>query len=110
MEGYYCYYISAFYPNLYSMQVSLDEDELAVLNQNLTTADHWSTAFNCASFAAGLWNSVCSDHLSAGTPHSPKGLKASIRSYGSKLRYNESVPYDYIVSYGTTRTPSADYS
>ena len=110
LEGYYCYYISAFYPNLYSMQVSLDEDGLAVLNQNLTTADHWSTAFNCASFAAGLWNSVCSDHLSAGTPHSPKGLKASIRSYGGKLRYNESVPYDYIVSYGTARTPSADYS
>ena len=110
LEGYYCHYISAFYPNLYSMQVSLDEDGLAVLNQNLTTADHWSTAFNCASFAAGLWNSVCSDHLSAGTPHSPKGLKASIRSYGSKLRYNESVPYDYIVSYGTARTPSADYS
>lgn len=26
LEGYYCYYISAFYPNLYSMQVSLDED------------------------------------------------------------------------------------
>ena len=40
----------------------------------------------------------------------PKGLKASIRSYGGKLRYNESVPYDYIVSYGTARTPSADYS
>ena len=97
LEGYYCYYISAFYPNLYSMQVSLDEDGLAVLNQNLTTADHWSTAFNCASFAAG-------------PPHSPKGLKASIRSYGGKLRYNESVPYDYIVSYGTARTPSADYS
>ena len=67
----YCYYISAFYPNLL-LHAGLAGRKGLGLNQNLTTADHWSTAFNCASFAAGLWNSVCSDHLSAGTPPPPR--------------------------------------
>lgn len=110
LEGYYCYYTPELYPGLYSMQVSLDEAALATVNENLATADHWSAVFNCATFTASLWNAVCSDTLSAGVPNSPKGLKKSIRSYEDKVFTDVDVPYDYIVTYGSTGTPSADYN
>lgn len=110
LEGFYCYYLPSFYPNLYSMRVSLDQAALDTVNQNITLADHWSAFYNCTSFTTSMWNAVCTDTLSAGTPNSPKGLKANIRTHGDKFSYNAPVPYDYIVTYGLSAIPSEDYS
>ncbi len=91
-----------FYPNLYGIQVSLDERGWPS-QPGMTTADHWSTAFNCV---GGLRNSVAR-HRPCTFPTPPKGLKASIlRKYGSKTRTMSRPPYDYIVYYGTSLTPA----
>lgn len=112
LEGYYKYYLnSSYYQNLYAIQVSLDQNQLDTVNQNLAAADHWSGIYNCTSFSVGMWNAVCSDKLSAGIPETPADLKADIlQNYADKFVFGPTVPYDYIVYYGTDLTPSREFS
>ncbi len=112
LEGYYKYYLNAsYYQNLYGLQVSLDQSQLDTVNQALANADHWSAVYNCTSFSAGLWNAVCSDTLCAGVPETPADLKADmLRKYPDKTVFGPTVPYDYIVYYGTSLTPSQEFS
>ena len=112
LEGYYKYYLNAsYYQNLYGIQVSLDQSQLDTVNQALANADHWSAIYNCTSFSAGLWNAVCSDTLCAGVPETPADLKADmLRKYPDKTVFGPTVPYDYIVYYGTSLTPSQEFS
>lgn len=112
LEGYYKYYLNAsYYQNLYGIQVSLDQSQLDAVNQALANADHWSAIYNCTSFSAGLWNAVCSDTLCAGVPETPADLKADmLRKYPDKTVFGPTVPYDYIVYYGTSLTPSQEFS
>lgn len=112
LEGYYKYYLNAsYYQNLYGIQVSLDQSQLDTVNQALANADHWSVIYNCTSFSAGLWNAVCSDTLCAGVPETPADLKADmLRKYPDKTVFGPTVPYDYIVYYGTSLTPSQEFS
>ena len=70
-----------------------------------------SAIYNCTSFSAGLWNAVCSDTLCAGVPETPADLKADmLRKYPDKTVFGPTVPYDYIVYYGTSLTPSQEFS
>ena len=112
LEGFYRYYLSgSYYQNLYGIQVSLDQSQMDTLNQNLATADHWSAIYNCAAFSADLWNSVCSDTLCAGVPFSPTALRNDLLAkYADKLAFAPEVPYDYIVYYGSSLTPSKEFS
>lgn len=112
LEGYYKYYLSdSYYQNLYGMQVSVDQAQLDVINQNLTKSDHWSAYYNCSAFAERMWNAVCSDTLSAGQPYSPANLQADmLAKYPDKLAFEPHVGYDYIVYYGKDLTPSEEFS
>lgn len=112
LEGYYKYYLpDDYYVDLYGIQVSLDPSQLDTVNQNLATADHWSAVYNCAAFSASLWNSVCSDPLSAGVPPTPAGLQVELQvKYADKLVKNPAVPYDYLVYYGSDPTLSKEYN
>lgn len=111
LEGYYKYYLpGSYYQDLCGIQVSLDQSQMDTLNQNLAAADHWSALYNCASFSASLWNSVCSDTLSAGIPSSPTALRNDLLArYSDKIVFSPAVPFDYIVYYGAGLTPSRDF-
>lgn len=111
LEGYYKYYLSSsYYQNLYGIQTSLDQTQLDVLNRNLASADHWSAYYNCAAFTEGIWNSVCADTLSAGRPYSPENLRNDILAkYADKAVFNPAIPYDYIVYFGSSLTPSQEF-
>lgn len=111
LESYYRYYLpDSYYVNIYSIQVSLDQSQLDTVNRNLATADHWSAIFNCTAFAEALWNSVCSDPLSSGGLYTPAALRDDLLSkYANKAAFRPAVPYDYIVYYGSSLTPSQDF-
>ena len=111
LEGYYkCYLAGSYYQNLYGIQTSLDQAQLDVLNQNLAVSDHWSAYFNCAAFTEGIWNAVCADTVSAGRPYSPASLRDDLLAkYADKAVFNPSIPYDYIVYYGSSLTPSREF-
>ena len=54
---------------------------------------------------------MCSDTLCAGVPETPSDLKADmLRKYPDKTVFGPTVPYDYIVYYGTSLTPSQEFS
>ena len=112
LEGYYKRYLAdSYYQNIYAIQTSLDQGQLDVVNRNLARSDHWSAYFNCAAFAEEMWNSVCADTLSAGQPYTPENLRNDILAkYGDLAKYNPQVPYDYIVYYGTSLTPSQEFA
>ena len=112
LEGYYKYYLSnSYYQNLYGIQVSLDQSQLDTMNQNLAKADHWSAVYNCSAFSTGLWNSVCSDTLSAGDLYTPAALRDDmLAKYPDKVVFSPTVPYDYAVYYGKALTPSKEFS
>ena len=56
-------------------------------------------------------NAVCADTLSAGQPYTPENLRNDILAkYGDLAAYNPQVPYDYIVYYGTSLTPSKEFA
>ena len=85
--------------------------KLDVVNRNLAKSDHWSAYFNCAAFTESMWNAVCADTLSAGQPYTPENLRNDILAkYGDLAAYNPQVPYDYIVYYGTSLTPSKEFA
>ena len=112
LEGYYKYYLSnSYYQNLYGIQVSLDQSQLDTMNQNLAKADHWSAVYNCSAFSTGLWNSVCSDTLSAGDLYTPAALRGDmLAKYPDKVVFDPTVPYDYAVYYGKDLAPSKEFS
>lgn len=112
LEGYYKRYLAdSYYQNIYAVQTSLDQGQLDVVNRNLAKSDHWSAYFNCAAFTEGMWNAVCADTLSAGQPYTPENLRNDILAkYGDLAAYNPQVPYDYIVYYGTSLTPSKEFA
>lgn len=93
-----------------SIQTSLNADQLAVLNQNLLKADHWSTVYNCASFVAAMWNSVCADTVDPATPCSPATLKTALMQNYSEF-YTPCPPLrcDYPVRYGMELTLSEEF-
>ena len=111
LEGYYKYYLSdSYYQNLCGVQVSLDQTQLDTVNRNLARSDHWSALYNCAAFTVAMWNSVCSDKLTAGLPLNPADLKSALLTdYADKVVTGVDVPYDYIVYYGTDLTPSREF-
>ena len=54
---------------------------------------------------------MCSDTLCAGVPETPADLKADmLRKYPDKTVFGPTVPYDYIVYYGSSLTPSQEFS
>lgn len=112
LEGYYKRYLAdSYYQNIYAVQTSLDQGQLDVVNRNLAKSDHWSAYFNCAAFTESMWNAVCADTLSAGQPYTPENLRNDILAkYGDLAAYNPQIPYDYIVYYGTSLTPSQEFS
>ena len=109
LEGYNAYYLDNFYPNLYSMQVSLNAEQLAAVNAALETADKWSALNNCVSFAISVWNAVCSDKVDPCLPM-PKSLTEVMARYEGKVTRDPAVPYDYIVYYGYPAVASTDFS
>lgn len=98
------------YDSSISIQTSLNADQLAVLNQNLLKADHWSTVYNCASFVAAMWNSVCADTVDPAIPCSPATLKAALMQQYPEV-YTASLPLrcDYPVRYGMGLTLSEEF-
>ena len=59
----------------------------------------------------GLGHRVCADTLSAGQPYTPENLRNDILAkYGDLAAYNPQVPYDYIVYYGSSLTPSKEFA
>lgn len=112
LEGYYKRYLAdSYYQNIYAVQTSLDQGQLDVVNRNLSKSDHWSAYFNCAAFTESMWNAVCADTLSAGQPYTPENLRNDILAkYGDLAAYNPQIPYDYIVYYGTSLTPSKEFA
>ena len=108
LESYYIYYLPDFYPNRHSMQVSLNEEQLAAVNDALAASDKWSALNNCIAFVSSVWNAVCSDELHPALP-TPEKLTLSMERYEGKVTADADVPYDYIVSYGIDQTPSQDY-
>lgn len=47
----------------------------------------------------------------AGQPYTPENLRNDILAkYGDLAAYNPQVPYDYIVYYGTSLTPSKEFA
>ena len=111
LESYYQYYLSdSYYINIYSVQVSLDQSQLDVVNRNLAKADHWSAIYNCTAFTEAMWNSVCSDTLSSGGLYTPTALRDDLLAkYADKAAFRPEVPYDYIVYYGKNLTPSKEF-
>lgn len=66
---------------------------------------------NIVGFTESMWNAVCADTLSAGQPYTPENLRNDILAkYGDLAAYNPQVPYDYIVYYGTSLTPSKEFA
>ena len=112
LEGYYKRYLAgSYYQNIYAVQTSLDQGQLDVVNRNLAKSDHWSAYFNCAAFTESMWNAVCADPLSAGQPYTPENLRNDILAkYGDLAAYNPQIPYDYIVYYGSSLTPSKEFA
>lgn len=98
------------YSDCIGLQTSLRAEQLAVLNQNLARADHWSAVYNCASFAQELWNSVCADTLDAAFPYSPATLKADLLTRYPDL-YSACLPLrcDYAVLYSPALIPSEEF-
>lgn len=99
------------YSSCISIQTSLNAGQLAVLDQNLRQADHWSTVYNCAAFAAAMWNSVCADTVEPETPCSPATLKAEMmRRYPELFTPCPPLRSDYPVAYSTALIPSREYA
>ena len=47
----------------------------------------------------------------AGQPYTPENLRNDIQAkYGDLAAYNPQIPYDYIVYYGTSLTPSKEFA
>ena len=109
LEGFYNYYIDNYYPDLHSMQVSLNQDQLDTLNAALPNCDKWSGVFNCVAFTTAIWNAVCSDKLCPVLP-TPEELLYSMNRYEGKVTEHPDVPYDYVVYYGYPAVPSKDYA
>lgn len=96
------------YNNNVAMQVSLTSSQLSVVNTNIKNRDSYSTLNNnCTHFAAGVWNSVCSDRVSSG---SPNVTVDSIKSYSTKYFTNAAIPFHYLVYYGQPPQKSAYYN
>lgn len=109
LESYYAYHEDAF-TNAVSMRVILDDSLLSTVSKNIINNDSWTLTNNCSSFATKIWNSVCSDTLSAGTPKTPDTLKTSMKKYGSSYyTIGATIPYDYVVYYGHPATRSNTY-
>lgn len=109
LEGYSVQNTSDYNTNV-TMQVSLTSSLLSTVNTNIKNGDSWSPTSNCSTFAVGVWNSVCTDKLSAGTPNTPDHTVDSIKSYTTKYTSNVSVPFDYVVYYGHPATKSTYYN
>ena len=108
LEAFYNYYIDGYYPDLHSMQVSLNQEQLDTINAALPNCDKWSGVFNCVSFSTAIWNAVCSDKLRPTLP-TPEELTSAMYRYEGKVTEHPEVPYDYVVYYGYPATRSQDY-
>ncbi len=111
LEGYY-YHYKGDYSGSYSMAVMLTQSWLDKANKVIRDGDSWSITNNCSSFAVKVWNTVCSDKLSAGVPiNTPAALKNSIASYGTnKYGIDAAIPVNYTTYYGEPPKRSKDYA
>lgn len=112
LEGYAVHVAGTDYSNSVSMKVVLSQSLLETVSTNIRNGDSWlAVTNNCSSFATRIWNSVCSDKISAGTPNTPTTTYNSIKAYGtSYYRVGASIPYDYVVYYGQPATRSTDFT
>lgn len=109
LEGYLAYMENVYSSNI-SMHVYLTQTLLNNVNTNIKQNDNWSLTNNCSSFAARIWNSVCSNKISAGTPNTPANLAKSIKSHKTKYGTNKPVPYDFGVYYGYPSKVSSEFA
>ncbi len=112
LEGYHYNYYND-YQGSYSMAVMLTQYWLDKANEVIRDGDSWSIFNNCASFATRVWNTVCSDKLSAGAGpvNTPAILKNSIASYGSNhYGIDAAIPVNYTTYYGEPPQKSEDYA
>lgn len=98
------------YNSSIGIQTSLNADQLAVLTKNLLKADHWSTVYNCSSFAVAMWNSVCADTVDPAAPCSPATLKADVmQRYAEFYNPQLSLRCYYPARYSTALIPSVEF-
>jgi len=97
LEEYFTHYAGAFLDSA-SLTMQLTSSQLSSTNTYITNHDSWSVLNNCSSFASGLWNSVSSTTLSAGTPNTPSSLENSIKSKSGYVN-GKILSYDYMVYY-----------
>ncbi len=89
------------YDGSYSMAVMLSQSALDKVGSIIKDSDKWSYTENCSTFATNVWNAVCSDKLDPGSPDTPRNVKNSIASYGTKYYgVNAEIPTYYSPHYG----------
>jgi len=59
----YKYEQSTAYDNSKGLSVTIDEDDVDIIDDYIDNNDTWSNSFNCSSFASELWNLVSTDDL-----------------------------------------------
>jgi len=62
LEAYFFVESSA-YSDAKGLSVEIDEDDVEIIDDYIDDNNTWSNSFNCASFAADIWNLVSTDHL-----------------------------------------------
>ena len=93
-----------------SLTMSVDRDDVNIIDNLILANDTWSQNNNCSSFAVKIWNAVSPTKLSAGSPNSPSALAQSIRSKPG-YQTNRSIPNASPVGYAENRFwYSATYS
>lgn len=79
------------YNGIVSLTTYLDENEANVLHAYVRDYDSWSTFNNCSSFAAGAWNLISNEKVTAGLINTPENLANSIKCY-SDYKTNDDLP------------------
>lgn len=92
------------------LRIKITTSQLDTISTYIKDNAKWSTTYNCASFASGLWNSVSATKLDAGSPlNTPINLKKSIANQIDKGSIFNVSPWDDKIYYveGTTLKESA---
>lgn len=97
---------------VFGSTAALAEGAVALLRIYARAEDRGDASINSSGHSFLSVRNV-SDHdtLSAGQPYTPENLRNDILAkYGDLAAYNPQVPYDYIVYYGTSLTPSKEFA
>ena len=104
-----------------SIQRPLRQEDLAIVNQNITAHTTWGLVNNnCSTFASLIWNSVAAEgeKVDAGMLDMPGNLVGSIKKVGANVSWSlyaegYRVPFDYPTYYGNPpirKNPTFDNS